>query len=405
MTPNYPDIHIIVGSARSGTTYLTWTLRLSLDIGFPAEPKFIIPIYHQLHRFGNLEQAANLRRLVETIHKGSVFDHLHRVIGVPSRPEEILERVQEPTYTGVLYAVFQLLAEKRNCSRLGYKDPFDVTHLPLLAQLFPTARFIHIIRDGRDVALSFLKFLWGPTTLYCGARHWGRVVSAGRRDGADLGSRYFELQFEDLVTNPDKTAAELGEFINKGNHPEQVQNFVERINRTRKPGNVQVWKQNMTENQRYLCEAAAGDMLRACDYPTEFDPGASILGAKKGILSDRRFRASRAKRPEAATEVNGTLTCSPKAEPGRIRGIMTRCSVPPCDGAESRNLPPREALDKHYPGGPRNSGPPSRSRPDAIVESSDPRDPPWRQVMGQYAPRAAATQDIEELHLAATVSI
>src|SRR5690606_11764100 len=134
MTSDYPEIHIIVGSGRCGTTYLTWLLRLSLDIGFPAEPKFIVPMYRRLHTFGSLEQPANLRRLVETIHKGSVFDHLHRVIGVSSRPEEILERVQEPTYTAVLYAVFQVMAEKRNCSRLGYKDPFDVTHLPLLAQ-------------------------------------------------------------------------------------------------------------------------------------------------------------------------------------------------------------------------------------------------------------------------------
>jgi hypothetical protein len=281
MTPDYPEIHIIVGSGRSGTTYLTWLLRLSLDIGSPAEPRFVIPMYRQLHRFGSLEQAANLRRLIETIHKGSVFTHLHRVLGISSRPEDILERVQTPTYTGVLYAVFQLLAEKRNCSRLGYKDPFDVTHLPLLAQLLPTARFIHIIRDGRDVALSFQKFSWGPTNLYCGARSWARSVSIGRKDGADLGSRYFELRLEDLVLNPDKTAQELGEFINRGDHPEQVRNLVERVNRTKKPGNVQVWKQTMNENQRYLCEAAAGDVLRACGYSTEFDPEASILHLKR----------------------------------------------------------------------------------------------------------------------------
>jgi Sulfotransferase family len=277
MTPNYPEIHVIVGSGRSGTTYLNSLLVRSLGIGSSAEPKFVIPMYRQLYRFGNLEQAANLRRLVEKIHKAKVFDHLHRVRGISSRPEEILERVQAPTYTGVLYAVFQLLAEKRNCSRLGYKDPFDVTHLPLLAQLLPTARFIHIIRDGRDVALSLQKFSWGPTNLYCGARYWARLVSTGRKDGADLGSRYFELRLEDLMLNPDKTAAELGGFINRGHHPEQVQNLVERVNQTRKAGNMQLWKQSMNEHQRYLCEAAAGDVLRACGYPTEFNPQPTIL--------------------------------------------------------------------------------------------------------------------------------
>jgi sulfotransferase family protein len=289
MAPDYPKIYVIVGSGRSGTTYLNWVLRLSLDIGFSAEPKFVVPMYRQLHRFGNLEQEANLRHLVETIHQGKVFDHLHRVLGVSSYPEEILDRVREPTYTGVLYAVFQLLAEKRNHSRLGYKDPIDVVHLPLLAQLLPTARFIHIIRDGRDVALSLQKFLWGPTNLYCGARYWARLVSTGRKDGADLAGRYFEVRLEDLMLNPDKTARELGEFINQGDHPEQVRDLVERVNRTRKPGNVQVWKQNMNENQRYICEAAAGDILRACGYPTEFDPHASILHVKKAYYMTSDF--------------------------------------------------------------------------------------------------------------------
>jgi hypothetical protein len=108
MTSDYPEIHIIVGSGWCGTTYLTWLLATSLGISFPAEPKFVIPMYRQLHRFGSLERSANLRRLVERIHKGNVFEHLHRVIGVSSRAEDILERGQEPTYTGVLYAVFQL---------------------------------------------------------------------------------------------------------------------------------------------------------------------------------------------------------------------------------------------------------------------------------------------------------
>ena len=126
-------------------------LKQSLDIGFSAEPKFVVPMYRRLDRFGSLEDPAKLRRLAEAIHGGLVFEHLHTVVGISSRAEEIVERVRAPTYAGVLYAVFQLLADKRGQSRLGYKNPADVIHLPLLAELLPTARFVHIIRDGRDV--------------------------------------------------------------------------------------------------------------------------------------------------------------------------------------------------------------------------------------------------------------
>jgi hypothetical protein len=172
---------------------------------------------------------------------------------------------------------------------LGYKDPIDVIHLPLLAQLLPTARFIHVIRDGRDVALSLQKFLWGPTNLYCGARYWARMVSTGRKDGVDLSDRYFEVRLEDLMLYPDKTAAELGEFITRGRYPKQVQDFVERVNRSRKPENVQVWKQKMNAQQRYLCEAAAGTVLRACGYPTEFEHDTSLVHVKRAYYLTTDF--------------------------------------------------------------------------------------------------------------------
>jgi hypothetical protein len=125
--------------------------------------------------------------------------------------------------------------------------------------------------------------------VYCGARYWAGLVSTGQRDGAALGGRYFELRFEDLMLNSEKTAAELGNFINQGANPEQVQNLVDRVDRTKRPENVQLWKQNMDENQRYLCEAAAGNVLRACGYPTEFDLQGRQLHLKKAFYLTADF--------------------------------------------------------------------------------------------------------------------
>jgi hypothetical protein len=210
-------------------------------------------------------------------------------LGISIRPQEILERVQEPTYTGVLYAVFQLVADKRKYSRLGYTDPIDSYHLPLLARLLPTARFIHIIRDGRDVALSLQNFLWGPTNLYAGARYWARIVSTARKDGASLGNRYFELRVEDLTSHTHKTATELGEFINRGDHPEQVAHLVELISHNNRSARVQVWKGSLTERQRYLCEAAAGNVLRSCGYPTEFDPQPTVFPLTRAFYLSADF--------------------------------------------------------------------------------------------------------------------
>lgn len=295
-TTDFPEIIIIIGSGRCGTGYLSMVLMESMDIGFPMdEPKFVVPTYHRLQRFGSLEEPANLRRLIEAIHKSPVFDHLHQeLVDISKRPIELLERVREPTYTSVLYATFQFIAEKRGCSRLGYRDPTDVLHLPLLAKLFPSARFVHIIRDGRDAALSFLKFRWGATNLYCGARDWAQAVASGRRDGVSLADRYFEFRFEDLILDTERVAVELGTFINQGRNPEQVQDLVERINRTKNVDNVDAWKHKLNTSQRFLCEAAAGEVLQVCGYPTEFDSEANLSPMKTAyyVGVDYLLRAS-----------------------------------------------------------------------------------------------------------------
>jgi len=113
----YPDILIIVGSGRCGTTHLQRMLRHSMDIGFYRESQFVIPIYRKLNEFGDLEKPENLKRLVQAVYNAGEFGFLHKRDGIENYPDEILKLIQEPTYTGVLYAAFQLIAEKLNHSR------------------------------------------------------------------------------------------------------------------------------------------------------------------------------------------------------------------------------------------------------------------------------------------------
>ena len=292
--PDYPDITVLVGSGRSGTGYLTNVLFRSLDMGFSEEPKFVAPLYRRLDRFGDLRDEENLRRLAETVHDTDPFHDLRDVRGIPTTSDEILERVPEPTCRGLLYATFRLIAEKRNKRRLAYKDPRDLSHLPIVAELFPTARFVHIIRDGRDVALSLQKFRWGPTNLYSGCKYWATVTSKGRRDGAQLERPYFELRLEDLMEDTERVATDLCKFILGSEHDEDgVRRVVEDFKSTKKAGSVSSWRERLDRNQRFVCEAVAGDVLRACGYETEFDRPIHLSPFKAGyyLMSDVSRRA------------------------------------------------------------------------------------------------------------------
>ena len=74
------------------------------------------------------------------------------------------------------------------------RTPWHVYDLELIAQFYPDARVIHIIRDGRAVARSLIAMDWGPDTMEAAAEEWRTSVEAGRRGAAAFGERYREVR-------------------------------------------------------------------------------------------------------------------------------------------------------------------------------------------------------------------
>ncbi len=266
-----PDLLIVVGSGRSGTTYLQEVLCRSLGIAFGPEPKFVVKYHRKINRFGDLARERNMRHLVETICREPYFEYVERWHKFQLTPDEILGEVREKSYKGVVIAIFQAFANNRNMTRLGYKDPSDVWHIPELASLLPNARFIHILRDGRDVAISLLKFIWGQTNLYAGSRDWARATGKGIADGRALGSRYFEMRYEDLILKPEEVVPKLVHFIEGNDSPEASAAVLEDVQRSSNTDALYGWKRHLNRQQRHLCEAASKPVLEACGYETEFD--------------------------------------------------------------------------------------------------------------------------------------
>ncbi|MEY2403147.1 MAG: hypothetical protein QOD38_698, partial [Acidimicrobiaceae bacterium] len=128
-----------------------------------------------------------------------------------------------PDYADAVRRVFAAYAEAHGKPRYGDKTPRYVLSLPLLATLFPEARFVHIIRDGRDVAPSLMKAHWGPATITRAALNWQQQVEQGRTDGRALGpSRYLEIRYEELVADPQPIVEELCNFLDLPFAPEML---------------------------------------------------------------------------------------------------------------------------------------------------------------------------------------
>jgi len=192
-----------------------------------------------------------------------------------------------------------------------------VLHVEYLAEMFPEARFIHLIRDGRNVTLSNLELDWGPESVWEGAVYWKRFVNEGRRAGAKLGpERYLELRYEDVVENPEHHVRMMCDFVKLEFDPVMLRYFerTERIsgakeshhqNLSRPPTKgLRDWRQQMSRKDVELFEVLAGDLLSEMGYERVTDSSSLSARANAGVkwvgVQSRRATRSVRKRTRKA---------------------------------------------------------------------------------------------------------
>ena len=172
-------------------------------------------------------------------------------------------------------AVFAAYAAAHGKPRYADKTPHYVSHLPLLADRFPEARFVHVVRDGRDVALSLLEVPWGPDDLEGAALHWRRRVLEGRAAG--LGpARYRELRYEALVADPERELRGLAAWLELSYDPAMLDparrpvampypEHHHRLALAPTPG-LRDWRREMSAADAARFQAVAGDALAELGY-------------------------------------------------------------------------------------------------------------------------------------------
>lgn len=204
--PPSPGPIFIVGMNGSGTTMLLDHLsNHSWIYGFQVETKSLPYFISHQADYGNLEDEENLRRLWDDM-KESVAE------GANSVPEDLpFPGKDARNAAGCFDHLMRHLAAAQGKRIWCEKTPMYVQHLPLLAEAFPDARFIHIIRDGRDCAASFHR-RWRFNPVRTIAR-WKKAVRTGSRAGQSLGSRYLELRYESVTATPEAAFRRVLDFL------------------------------------------------------------------------------------------------------------------------------------------------------------------------------------------------
>jgi Sulfotransferase family len=204
----------VLGCGRSGTTLLYHMLLSAGNFAVYRVESNAINLLEP--RFGDLSVARNKRRLLQAWYDSRLFT----LSGLDK--EEIKAKVMSECRNGgdFLRIIMSEMARKQGVERWADTTPEHLLHLHRIKETIPEALVIHIIRDGRDVALStdkqgYIRRLpWDrkPSKMVAGL-YWEWMVNKGRRDGRDLGDDYTEVHFEELVGQPHETLARLGEFI------------------------------------------------------------------------------------------------------------------------------------------------------------------------------------------------
>ncbi len=269
----------VVGSARSGNTMLYHMLlssgRFPVYRTEPCVFDLLVP------RFGDFHRVANRRELMRCWLRTRQF----RRSGLDAG--EITEKVVTCVTNGgeFLCAVMDGMACAGGFQRWAVWGPDNLLYIPTIKRLIPDALFIHVIRDGRDVACAldrkeFIRpFPWDQSDrLYVSALHWMWKVETGRRHGRAIGPDYTEVRFEDLVLHPEEALTKVSAFIGENLDYERIRRAkigVISVPNTSfseewKSGSfspVGRWKRQLSDDQVTQLEGLIGELLAELGYP------------------------------------------------------------------------------------------------------------------------------------------
>jgi hypothetical protein len=278
----------VVGVGRSGTTLLRLMLDSHPELAIPAETHFV-PAVIERGRAGG--RGGELVDAIVAARAWSDFGLEAELL------RERVAELPEPDAPSVLRAFFGLCAERERKPRWGDKTPAYVRRMPMIGAELAEARFVHLIRDGRDVALSRRRRGMGASKPMAEtARLWRRRIEDARGQARRLRGRYLELRYEDLVAAPEpalrsvcdlvelefdpamlrhhegagRRLGELGDLAEEGARREREggERRAAHALVTRPPtaARIGIWREELSDSDRAEFEAVAGRLLAELGY-------------------------------------------------------------------------------------------------------------------------------------------
>jgi len=253
-----PDMRppiFIIGNPRSGTTLLRLMLNNHQNIIVPPECGFAVWFYEKYHaiRFSesiidSFVQDVSVARKIETWK----LDY--------AKLREYIIASNVSSYAQAVSAVYEFygLSIGKNFHRWGDKNNFYLHHIEILYALYPSAQFIHIVRDGRDIACSYKALRKSkmvskyapdlPVDINEIAREWTENIQKIRQSFEKLSpAQVFEVRYEDLVSQTTQELHRICRFLGEPYDPAMELYYVKNQMENQEPVEFLQWKAKTLE--------------------------------------------------------------------------------------------------------------------------------------------------------------
>lgn len=282
------------GCARSGTTLLGAMLGAHSECLCVPESQFMIEL---LRSYNWNKDQVNMPYILSTIKNHWRF----RVLwGLVIEPASVSYEELIPSYPGLVEWLVKMYGKK-----VGKSNPrFWIDHTPLniryaatLSELFPEAKMIHLVRDGRGVASSVIPLDWGPNTVTKAAHWWVEHVAYGLAVESSLEeNQIMRVRYEDMISNPEATLRELCSYLEIDYQPEIIKargfkvpsyQSAEHALIGKEPdrNRLNAWEKELTPRQVEIFEGLTFDFLRYLGYPLKYGLKAKKLTAMEWFRS------------------------------------------------------------------------------------------------------------------------
>jgi hypothetical protein len=278
MKTEYDPPVFVVGSARSGTTLLYSILQSSGEFALYQAETLLLEVCRP--KYGDLKFKKNYDRFINDWICSKQF---HRS-GLS--PDEFVKGAKDyrSSYVDFMQYFMECISEKQGKKRWAEQTPGHVYYMKELSKAFDNSKFIHVIRDGRDVAISRRKEGWSGTKskdpvkqLIYSAISWEKAVEYGQINGKKGGDNYLEIRYEDIICDLDKVIKQINDFLHIKIDKSNIENYAvgvlkkgnsafgETMEGISKKG-LYRWKKELTEKENLILHFTIGEKLNKLGY-------------------------------------------------------------------------------------------------------------------------------------------